>query len=86
MQALIYSLFQVLNGGSQQKQEKRWQQHTMLMRNIICKYFNYIPCTSPSICRGEHKMQLRRNTGSGSEEDPTHNGKFTVESTLANGW
>lgn len=29
-------------------------------------------------CRGEHKMQLRRNTGSGSEEDPTHNGEFTV--------
>lgn len=36
-------------------------------------------------CRGEHKMQLRRGTGSGSEEDPTHNGEFTANDWMRSG-
>lgn len=43
-------------------------------------YFNYFLTHTLNIChfncRGEHKMQLRRGTGSGSEEDPTHNGEY----------
>lgn len=42
---------------------------TLLFANNSNSYFN---------CRGEHKMQLRRGTGSGSEEDPTHSGEYNT--------